>query len=169
MFKRLLVAIDRSASADVTISFATAIAQHVGASVHLLHVNEYVVGSRYIPLATDEEATQLVADGVHQLLSEGIRTTASVRRAPYRQVAHRIVSAADEFSADVIILGSRRSRRFGRLFSSQVRERTVRRTSLPVIAAPAPLDFPSPARLDIADILKRGHDRNQTMSGQRGR
>ncbi|HXN59198.1 MAG TPA: hypothetical protein VN886_01985, partial [Acidimicrobiales bacterium] len=46
---------------------------------------------------------------------------------------------ARERAAGAIVLGSTRNRRLRRLFSAQVRERTTRLTSLPVLTAPAPL------------------------------
>jgi Universal stress protein family len=51
----------------------------------------------------------------------------------------RIVAAAYERSADAIVLGSNRNRRLARLFSTRVRERTTRLSSLPVLTAPSPL------------------------------
>ncbi len=145
----------------MTLSFATALAHQCSAGVHLVHVNEYVVGGRCVPLATDEEVTHLVLNAVHQLQAAGIRTTGSVRRAPYRQVAHCIVAAADRTSADAIVLGSRRARRLGRLFSSQVRERTVRLTAPRSLRHRHLSAFPSHPRLDIADSLPVGHNRRQ--------
>jgi hypothetical protein len=49
------------------------------------------------------------------------------------------VAVAAEREAGAIVLGSTRRRRLGRMFSAQVRERTTRLTSLPVLVAPAPL------------------------------
>jgi nucleotide-binding universal stress UspA family protein len=164
MFQRLLVAIDDSERSDVTLSFATAMARQFSAAVHVLHVNEYVVGSRSVPLRTDDEATELVTEALEQLRSEGVKASGSVRRASYRQVARHIATSADEFSADALILGSRRHGRFGALFSARVRERTTRLTSLPVIAAPAPLELPSHGRLDVADIITVPPHQERTLS-----
>jgi hypothetical protein len=58
----------------------------------------------------------------------------------HRHVASRISDEARKRNADAIVLGSRRRRRLGRLFSSQIRERTTRLTSLPVLTAPSPLE-----------------------------
>ena len=55
------------------------------------------------------------------------------------------MAAALERSADAVVLGSTRNRRLGRLFSAQVRERTTRLTSLPVLTAPSPLRITSPS------------------------
>jgi nucleotide-binding universal stress UspA family protein len=71
------LAIDGTETSDVTISFASAIAQHSGAVVHVLYVNEYVVGSRGVPLRTNAEATELLTGAVGLLRAEGIRVTGS--------------------------------------------------------------------------------------------
>jgi nucleotide-binding universal stress UspA family protein len=139
MFQRILVAVGDDEQSAVTLSFVTALARQHDAHVQVLHVNELVVGGRGIPLRTDDEATSIVVDAMHHLRQEGIVADGSVRRARYRKVPHRIASVAEECSADVIVLGSTRRRRFGRLVSTQVRERTTRLTTLPVVVAPAPL------------------------------
>ncbi len=164
MFQRLLVAIDDTERSDTTLSFATAVAKLSGAVVHLLYVNEFAVGTGGMPLHTNEEAIALLTRAAQQLRAEGIRVTGSSRRAPYRQVPQRIASAADEFAADAIVLGSRRRGHFFRLFSGRVRERTVRLTSLPVIMAPAPLDIPAGARLELSEIMSAAGNRTRSLS-----
>jgi nucleotide-binding universal stress UspA family protein len=166
MFQRLLVAIDGAESSDITLSFASAIAQQNGAVVHVLYVNEYVVGSRGVPVHTNAEATELLTGAVGLLRAKGIRVTGSARRAPYRHVARHIVSSAEDFSADAIVVGTRRRRRLGRLFSSHVRENIIRLSSLPVIAAPAPLDLPADGRLVMAEMLDEEPDRIRSLSAQ---
>jgi len=166
MFQRLLVAIDGTESSDVTLSFASAIAQQSGAVVHVLYVNEYVVGSRGVPLRTNAEATELLTGAVGLLRAEGTRVTGSARRAPYRHVPRHIVSSAEDFSADAIVVGTRRKRRLGRLFSSHVREHIIRLSTLPVLAAPAPLDLPADGRLVMAEMLEVERDRTRSLSPQ---
>ena len=139
MFDRLLLALDDSPAGDVATVFAGALARRTGATVHVLHVNERLVGGNGVTLRTHAEATELVTAAVRQLARAGVRAGGSVRVSSYRDVPDRIVAAARERSADAIVLGSNRNRRLGRLFSARVRERTTRRTSLPVLTAPAPM------------------------------
>ncbi len=163
MFPRLLVAIDNDGNADVTLSFATAVARQSDAAVHLLHVNEHIVGSRGVPLLTDEEATRLLVDAVDGLRLEGIRASGSVRRAPSRQVARCIAAMAAQSSADAIVLGSSRRRGIGRLLAGRVGQRTIAQTMLPVITAPAPLELPANGRLDVADVLQLTRGQRQHL------
>jgi nucleotide-binding universal stress UspA family protein len=139
MFERLLLAIDDSPASEMATLFATAFAQRSGASVHVLHVNEYLVADRDVTVLTRAEATELVTDAVTHLHAAGVRASGSVVAASYRHVPNRIIAMAADRGADAIVLGSHRKRRLGRLFSPQVRERTTRMTALPVLTAPSPL------------------------------
>jgi nucleotide-binding universal stress UspA family protein len=152
MFERILLALDNSPAGDVATAFTGALAQRAGAgtTVHVLHVNERLVGGRGVTLHTREEAIALVTAAVRQLADAGIRAGGSVCVAPYRGVPERIVAVAAERSAGAIVLGSTRRRRWERLFSTQVRERTTRLTSLPVLVAPAPLQVA--ASLGIGEL-----------------
>jgi nucleotide-binding universal stress UspA family protein len=157
MFQRILIGVDDSEPADVAVSFACALADRFRSTVHLVHVNEFTMGSRGIPLRTDEEATDLVLQAAQPFRTLGLTVSGSVRRACPRDVAGRIADAASEFAADVIVLGSNRRRRFRPFRSRQVRERTTRITAVPVIAAPAPLSLPVDGRLSVPDLTADRH------------
>jgi len=157
MFDRILFALDDSPAGEVATVFAGALARRTGATVHVLHVNERLVGGNGVTLRSRAEAIDLVSGAVRQLAEAGVRAGGSVCVTSYRGVPDRIVATARERSADAIVLGSNRTRRLGRLFSTRVLERTTRRTSLPVLTAPsplkvAPLDGPAgwDSRLDQA-------------------
>lgn len=145
MFDRLLLALDDSPGGEVAMLFAGAVARRMDASVHVLHVNERLVGGNGATLRSRQESIDLVSDAVEQLARAGVRAGGSVCVTSYRGVPQRIVATALERFADAIVLGSTRNRRMGRLFSSQVRERTTRLTALPVLTAPSPLKVTSSA------------------------
>jgi nucleotide-binding universal stress UspA family protein len=154
MFDRLLLALDDSPAGEVATLFAAALARRTGAAVHVLHVNERLVGGNGVNLRTRQEATDLVSAAVRQLAEAGVRAGGSVCVSAYRRVPERIATTALERSADAIVLGSTRHRRLGRLFSPQVRERTTRLTALPVLTAPSPLKVTSPDGLGhVVDSL----------------
>jgi nucleotide-binding universal stress UspA family protein len=159
MFTRLLLAIDDSSGSEVATAFATALARHHGASVHVFHVNEYLVGGRGLTLRTQADATALLAGVVHELRAAGITTTGSSVRATYREVPRRIAAVAHERGCDAIVLGSERHRRMGRLFSPNVCARTSRLTSLPVVTAPSPLDVSAAALLTVDDAARQQFER----------
>ena len=146
MFTRILLAIDDSASSEAAISFATAMARQSAASVRVVHVNEYIVGGRGFTIETQKEAIQHLERAVASLRSAGIPTEGTLYLTSCFGVDVRIAGAAHDWSADVIVLGSRRQRRFGRLarFAGKgVRERVTELTALPVLTAPAPLQVAS--------------------------
>jgi nucleotide-binding universal stress UspA family protein len=149
MFDRLLLALDDSPAGEVATLFVAALARRTGATVHVLHINEQLVGGKGVTLRSQRESTGLVSGAVRQLAEAGVRAGGSVRVTSYRGVPQRIVTTALERSADAIVLGSTRNRRLGRLFSAQVRERTTRLTALPVLTAPSPLKVTSPT--EVAD------------------
>jgi nucleotide-binding universal stress UspA family protein len=151
MFDRILFALDDSPAGEMATAFVSALATRTGATVHVFHVNEFQVGGRGLTLRTHQEVTDLVTGVVGQFSEHEVRAGASVRTASYRQVPAQIAAAARERRADVIVLGSYRQRRLGRLFSTRVRERTTRLTSLPVLTAPSPLEVTSLAGADAWD------------------
>lgn len=153
MFQKLLLAVDDSAGSQVAVSFATALAQPTSASVHVVYVNEFLVGGRGLTLHTQAEATALVAEAVSQLRSAGIDVSGSVCAGSYHDVAKVIVDRAQHTDADAIVLGSSRRTRLGRLFSRQLRDRTTRLTALPVITSPPPLKVSSGA-LDLDSAIQ---------------
>jgi nucleotide-binding universal stress UspA family protein len=146
MFERLLVAIDDSASCPVTLSFASALSQRHGASVHVLHVNQFQVGGRGITELTETEASRLVEGAVRELNDEGVETSGSLARATCFNVAGVIVDVARAHDCDAIVLGSARRQRFWRVFGQGIRERTTALAAVPILTAPAPLRVPTGRR-----------------------
>jgi nucleotide-binding universal stress UspA family protein len=147
MFDRLLFAFDDSPAGDVAALFCAALARRAGATVHVLHVNERLVGGNGTTLRSRQESKDLVTAAVRQLADAGVRAGGSVCVASYRGVPQRIAATALDRSANAIVLGSTRNRGLGRLFSARVRERTTRLTALPVLIAPSPLQVTSPSGL----------------------
>jgi nucleotide-binding universal stress UspA family protein len=164
MFRRLLLGIDDSPSGEVAVDFTTALAQRCSASVHVLFVNEYLVGGRGISLLTKDEATELLTAAVVQLHDAGIHATGSSVVDSYRHVAARLAETAREQDADAIVLGSHRRRRFDRLFSTQIREQATRLTELPVLTAPSPLEVMTRGRAAVIDGSARLQDFTKSSS-----
>jgi nucleotide-binding universal stress UspA family protein len=154
MFERLLLAIDDSPASEVATAFAASLATRSNASVHVFHVNEYVVGGRGVAAKTTEECREFVTNAVLELRAHGVTVGGSACGAPYREVASRIAAAALDQKVDAIILGSQRRRsRLGDLLSPNVRERTIRLSTLPVLTAPSPLHVTVQSALRIDDVL----------------
>jgi len=140
MFERILVAIDDSSSAPVTLSFVAALAQGHASAVHVVHVNQLLAGGRGWSESTDTEAARLVEGAVRELQRGGITALGAVVRTSAFYLARTIVERAEDYQASAIVLGSRRRRGLGRVFGRSVREHVTRLTTLPVLVAPAPLE-----------------------------
>jgi nucleotide-binding universal stress UspA family protein len=145
MFKRILLAIDDSPSSSAAVSFAIAMAKDSGA-VHVVHINELVVGGRGHAVETRQEAAAVLDTAVAELQEAGVTATGVVLTTNCFNVAPSIALAASDWSADVIVVGSRRRARLAIFRGKSMRERITGLTTLPVMTAPAPL------RVD-----KRGH------------
>jgi nucleotide-binding universal stress UspA family protein len=151
MFSRILLAIDDSDSSEAAISFVTALAAQNGGAVRVVHVNEYLVGGRGFTVETKVQAISHLENAVAALRAAGIPTEGSLYLTSCFGVETRITNAAHDWSADVIVLGSRRRRRFARLAGKGMRERVTSLTSLPVLTAPAPLEVGSHAPTDLVE------------------
>jgi nucleotide-binding universal stress UspA family protein len=153
MFNRILLAVDNSESSDVALSFAIALAAQNSSSVRVVHVNEYLVGGRGFTVESRAEAVGRLEDAVSALRKAGVPTEGSLYLTSCFGVDARIASAAHDWSADVIVLGSRRRRRFARLGGKGMRERVTSLTSLPVLTAPAPLEVRTGSGAGLAGRL----------------
>jgi nucleotide-binding universal stress UspA family protein len=151
MFNRILLAIDDSTSSEVAISFAKAVAAQSSGAVRVVHVNEYLVGGRGFTIETQAEAIGHLEKAVSALRAAGIPTEGSLYLTSCFGVEARIANAAHDWSADVIVLGSRRRHRFVRFGGKGMRERVTRLTALPVLTAPAPLQVDSVRLSDVAE------------------
>jgi nucleotide-binding universal stress UspA family protein len=150
MFSRILLAVDGTPSGEVATSFAAALARRGGAQVRVVHVNELLVGGRGVTAETEREAMRVVDEAVGTLAGAGVRADGVHFVANCFTVCTRIADAAHEWGADVIVLGSRRRRRLGRLFGKGLRERITAVTDLPTLVAPPPLRVDG--RLRLADL-----------------
>jgi nucleotide-binding universal stress UspA family protein len=147
MFHQLLLAIDESSATPVSVSFAIAKAREHSSSVHVVHVNQYLVGGRGFTVLTGAEANALVDQAVEDLRMSGVPATGSIVRGTCYDVATRIVESAEAWSASAIVLGSHSHRRLRR--GQGVRERVARLSPVPVLSAPAPLKVPRRVRVGV--------------------
>jgi nucleotide-binding universal stress UspA family protein len=139
MFNRILLAIDDSPSGPAAVSFAIAMANDSGASVHVVHANEFLVGGRGHTVETRQEAAQVLAGAVSELEDAGVAATGIVFTTNPFNVSRHIASEAAQQAADVIVVGSRRRSRLAGLRGKGMRERITALTSLPVLTTPPPL------------------------------
>lgn len=138
MFQRILLALDAGEAGPVASSFAIALARAGGSRVHVVHVSEYVCCARSVGGGRPDEATGIVADALRAMHDQCISATGVTYRTSRFDAATAIATVAQQWRADVIVVGSRRRRRLN-VLRRPMRDRIARASPLPVLAAPAPL------------------------------
>lgn len=129
-FRRMLVAIDESTSAQAALALVAEWVDGPGADVRIVGVSERHQQRRSRPESDDGA---VAAEAAHRLV-----VRAPTLGARNRQLVKGIAAAAEAFGADVIVLGLERRRLAGHRLAPSVRQQLVRTTDLPVLVAPAP-------------------------------
>src|ERR1019366_7757654 len=139
MWDRLLLAIDQYESGQTALELTARLAAATCTEVRVIHVRELSGLARVPPLESPAEAESLVDQAVFSLRLAGVGAEGRACSLPEDQVARRIVEESLYWVCDAIVLGTRRLRGVSRLSGRGVRDRILRWSPLPVIAAPTPL------------------------------
>ena len=162
MFQKILLAMDSSDSSQAALSFATGLALRSPAAVRVVHVNEYLAGGRGFTVETQPEARQIVQQAIDQLRATGVDSSGIITTTNYLKVAQAIIDAANEWKADLIVLGSNRHQGVRRILNKGLRERIIRTSELPVMTAPPALKI---TRIhEIEDLVPRSFDGSKLAS-----
>jgi nucleotide-binding universal stress UspA family protein len=162
MYKRILVAIDGSETSEHAFDTALRLAGDNDAQLQPLYVVDNPLmaydASGYDPTilrdAFVEEGQRLLADALARMKHESVAGAPRiVDVAPIGEdISERIRTSANEFTADLLVLGTHGRRGFKRLFLGSVAERVVRSANLPVLLVPS-----RQAQTTVADAAKPGH------------
>jgi len=147
MYKRILVAIDGSETSEHAFDSALQLARDNDAQLQPLYVidNPLMVYDAYgydptiLRDACVEEGQRLMADALARMKHENVAGAPRiVDVVPVGEdISERIRISANEFNADLLVLGTHGRRGFKRLFLGSVAERVVRSASLPVLLVPS--------------------------------
>jgi nucleotide-binding universal stress UspA family protein len=162
MYKRILVAIDGSETSEHAFDTALRLAGDNDAQLQPLYVVDNPLmaydASGYDPTilrdAFVEEGQRLLADALARMKHESVAGAPRiVDVAPIGEdISERIRTSANEFNADLLVLGTHGRRGFKRLFLGSVAERVVRSASLPVLLVPS-----RQAQTTVADAARPSH------------
>ena len=162
MYKRILVAIDGSETAEHAFDSALQLAHDNDAQLQPLYVVDNPLmaydASGYDPTilrdACVEEGQRLMADALARMKHENVAGVPRiVEVAPIGEdISERIRVSGNEFNADLLVLGTHGRRGFKRLFLGSVAERVVRSASLPVLLVPS-----RQSQTEVAEDAKRPH------------
>lgn len=107
--RTILLAVDGSPAAEASVELVRSLALDVGATVSVVHVpqpiviNGFAAGGWYAPTPEDDFVTEDVAD---RLTKAGVKAQ-RIDMPLYPPVATAIAQAAEELSADLVVVGSR--------------------------------------------------------------
>ncbi|BCG04838.1 universal stress protein A (plasmid) [Paraburkholderia sp. PGU19] len=147
MYNRILIALDGSDTASRALDIALDLAAEHDAQVLPLYVIDVPMIAYNVPGfdpsiirdAFDEEGKRIASDASARIARRGMTGTPRVVEVapPGEDVAHRINETADEWRADLIVMGTHGRRGFRRMVLGSVAERVLRGAACPVLMIPA--------------------------------
>lgn len=106
MIRKILLAVDATKPAREAEALAAELAARFSAEVIVLHVRQWILG----PAGPFDEGrrrtAELVEDVAGRLREQGVRARPEIRSAYFARTARRIVEAAADDEADLIVVGS---------------------------------------------------------------
>lgn len=141
--QKVLVAVDGSAASDEALGETAAVAARAGAEVLVVHVQQIVAVQGVAIVEPEAEARTVVDTAVEALGVHGVKARGGT--VVDHSVAAAIVAAAEEFGADLVVLGSRRPVGIGGVLLGSVGHEVVSRMRRPVLLARRVRD-PEPVR-----------------------
>lgn len=145
MFKRILVAVDGSATSNAGLRAAVALAADQRSTLAVVHVVDLTLpvgpeGAFYLPSYLDDYEAALVKGG-RKLLDKavalaraaGVRAEPRLARSRASTVAAAVLGEARKAKADVIVLGTHGRRGLRRVVMGSDAEAIVRQSRVPVL------------------------------------
>lgn len=143
MYKRILVAVDGSETSSRALAAAVELARESGAQLQPLYVVDVPLMSyevpgydpSYVRDALVEDGRHVLADAAAQMTAAGVSGSPLLAETDLAggDIAHRIQLAADEFNADVVVMGTHGRRGVQRLVLGSVAERFLRIATRPIL------------------------------------
>lgn len=144
---RILIAVEDSPYSDQAIRYGMMLAQKMGARIAMVHADEIPVSTPYIadPMLSEtplmipgmmdiqEEASKNLFKRISDEYGEGIKITKFIR---VGRAQDEILAVADEYKADLIILGTHGRTGLDHFISGSVSESVARRAKCPVLIIP---------------------------------
>jgi nucleotide-binding universal stress UspA family protein len=146
MYTRILVAVDGSNTSRRAFEAALDLAKSNNAVLQPFYVVEntpmYFEAPGYDPSVLRnrlvEQGKELGAEFAQAMLAQGVKGELAVGEASsLDDVSAVVLKAADDFKADLLVMGTHGRRGFQRLILGSVAERCVRQATLPVLLIPS--------------------------------
>lgn len=141
MYRRILVPIDGSPAAQRAVQEAVKLASD-GVRLRLAYVVEEpkpldIVDYSVLLGAVRKTGERALATAAEEALKSGVTVETGLLEAPGERVSGVIESEADNWNADLIVIGTHGRSGFNRLLLGSVAEEVVRRASVPVLVVHA--------------------------------
>ena len=144
---KILIAVEDSQFAEKSASYGFDLAKKLGAEVGLIHVNDIPTPTPYSadPLLNEqqimvpelmhvqEEASKKLLDRIADRFGQGLTIYTFLKMGNTRD---EILNTADEWKADLIILGTHGRSGIDLFFSGSIAEKVVRKARCPVLIIP---------------------------------
>lgn len=147
MYQQILVAVDGSETSARALEAALQLARDAGAKLQPLFVVDVPLMSydapgydpSYLRTALLEEGAHVINDAVARMKQAGVQGTPRIAETDLAgdDIAHRILRAASDFKADLVVMGTHGRRGFQRLVLGSVAERFLRIAQCAVLMIPA--------------------------------
>lgn len=142
MYSRILVPLDGSDASRKGLDEAIKIALEGGAQLKLVHVvNEIIVGDGYMSaitlqqlISSHREAGEKLLSGAEAMVREkGVAVQTELIETIGRRAADTIIAAAEQWGADLIVMGTHGRRGLRRLALGSDAELVLRHATVPVL------------------------------------
>ncbi|MEV4542201.1 universal stress protein [Micromonospora echinaurantiaca] len=134
MYRHILAAVDATPVSARVLAAATALATALGATVHVVHVDESeAIYDRVVDLEDDTLGRAQVAVAVDRLRAAGVRATSAVVDGLDTDVPALILDTAHARGADLIILGPHHRAGLARLLEPSVSDLVGRRADVSLL------------------------------------
>ncbi|MEU5085188.1 universal stress protein [Streptomyces sp. NPDC021356] len=137
MFHRVLVAVDPSPARHSVVRLAGDVARLNGAKVRVLHVAPTSATlAAVVPLENEAEAKAVLDEAVTALRDSGVDAEGAVAAGLTTQIATAISAAAEEFGADLLVLGHHHRGPLEAFVSPRVSDAVAHAARIAILLAP---------------------------------
>jgi len=149
MYQRILVPVDGSDISDCGLQEAMRLARDQNAKLRLIHVvNELAVVGTYDGVVYSTDLIQTLRDNGNKMLSKaadkvkavGLQVETALIEGHGGHAGDAIVRDAQQWPADIIVLGTHGRRGMARLLMGSDAEQVVRHSTVPVLLAKTKLE-----------------------------
>lgn len=141
MYQRILIPVDGSATSSCALQEAIKLAREHSAQLELVHVYEdilYWLDESYINYTELQEtirlnAEKLLATAQTEVIQANLSVETKLLEAKNNRIENVIITEAERWHADLIVIGTHGRSGFSRLMLGSVAEGVVRSASIPVL------------------------------------